>query len=74
MAKNDIQQQESRQVGIPEFPLSFFACPNPDCAEFNHFAAGNLSICERMGKDKAVRFCRSFKIIFCGILPLKTEI
>jgi len=61
MAKNDIQQQKSRQAGIPEFPLSFFACPNPDCADFNHFDAGNLSIAERMGKDKAIRrlYCKT---------------
>jgi len=37
-----------------EFPVSFFACPNADCADFNRFEAGNLSIAERMGKDKAI--------------------
>ena len=35
--------------------LSFFACPNPDCADFNHFAAGNLSVAEYMGKARAIR-------------------
>ena len=35
--------------------LSLFACPNPDCDLFNHFNAGNLSVCERMGKDQAIR-------------------
>ena len=42
-------------------PLSFFACPNSDCADFNHFDAGNLSIAERMGKDKAIRrlYCKT---------------
>jgi len=44
-----------------EFPLSFFACPNPDCAQFNKFDAGNLSVAERMGKNKAIRrlYCKS---------------
>jgi transposase-like protein len=36
-------------------PLAFFACPNPDCPSFNVFGAGNLSVAERMGKDKAIR-------------------
>lgn len=35
--------------------LSMFACPNPDCARFNQFDAGNLSVVERMGKNKAIR-------------------
>jgi transposase-like protein len=38
-----------------ESSLDFFACPNPDCDLFNRFAAGNLSVVERMGKDKAIR-------------------
>jgi transposase-like protein len=38
-----------------ELTLDFFACPNPDCDQFNRFAAGNLSVVERMGKDKAIR-------------------
>lgn len=44
-----------------EFPLSFFACPNPDCAEFNRFDVGNLSVAERMGKNKAIRrlYCKT---------------
>ena len=44
-----------------EFPLSFFACPNPDCANFNKFDAGNLSVAERMGKNKAIRrlYCKT---------------
>jgi hypothetical protein len=53
MAKEHIHQQKSRPS--TEYPLSFFACPNHDCADFNRFAAGNLSIAERMGKDKAIR-------------------
>ena len=42
-------------------PLSFFACPNSDCADFNRFNAGNLSIAEWMGKDKAIRrlYCKT---------------
>lgn len=42
-------------------PLSFLACPNSDCADFNKFDAGNLSIAERMGKDKAIRrlYCKT---------------
>jgi transposase-like protein len=46
---------------FPEFPLSFFACPNQNCADFNKFNAGNLSIAERMGKDKAIRrlYCKT---------------
>jgi transposase-like protein len=41
--------------------LAAFACPNPDCKLFNQFNAGNLSICERMGKDKAIRrlYCKA---------------
>jgi transposase-like protein len=35
--------------------LRLFACPNPDCVWFNRFDAGNLSVCERMGKDQAIR-------------------
>lgn len=41
--------------------LSFFACPNSDCADFNRFDCGNLSVAERMGKDKAIRrlYCKT---------------
>jgi transposase-like protein len=38
-----------------ESALELFACPNPECALFNRFAAGNLSVVERMGKHKAIR-------------------
>lgn len=43
-----------------ELPLDRFACPNGDCAMFNCFGAGNLSVVERMGKDKAIRrlYCK----------------
>lgn len=42
-------------------PLSFFACPNSDCADFNKFDADNLSIAEWMGKNKAIRrlYCKT---------------
>jgi len=45
----------------PGLPLSFFACPNGDCADFNRFDAGNLSVAEWMGKDKAIRrlYCQT---------------
>jgi transposase-like protein len=41
--------------------LAFFACPNSDCADFNKFNAGNLSVAEWMGKDKAIRrlYCKT---------------
>src|SRR5437763_16441220 len=35
--------------------LAMFACPNPDCDRFNQFDAGNLSVAERMGKNKTIR-------------------
>jgi len=42
-------------------PLSFFACPNGECADFNRFDAGNLSVAEWMGKGKAIRrlYCKT---------------
>lgn len=41
--------------------LAAFVCPNEDCPDFNRFAAGNLSVCEWMGKDKRIRrlYCHS---------------
>ena len=51
-------KKQSGQEGLtvnPICPLSFFACPNPDCADFNRFNAGNLSVAESMGKDRAIR-------------------
>ena len=36
-------------------PWSWFACPNGDCADFNRFDGGNLSVVEWMGKDKRIR-------------------
>lgn len=45
----------------PGEDLTGFACPNEDCCDFNRFAAGNLSVCERMGKDHRIRrlYCHS---------------
>jgi len=44
-----------------KLPLSFFACPSGDCADFNRFDSGNLSVAEWMGKDKAIRrlYCKT---------------
>jgi LacI family transcriptional regulator len=41
--------------------LSIFACPNGDCAHFNCFDCGNLSVAEWMGKDKTIRrlYCKT---------------
>ncbi len=45
----------------PRDDLTGFACPNEDCCDFNRFAAGNLTVCERMGKDHRIRrlYCSS---------------
>jgi hypothetical protein len=58
--------KQERHKNQPEresdnLPLAFFACPNSDCADFNHFGADNLSIAEWMGKDKAIRrlYCKT---------------
>jgi transposase-like protein len=39
----------------PPGSLAMFACPNPDCALFNRFDAGNLSVVEWTGKHKDIR-------------------
>jgi transposase-like protein len=41
--------------------LKGFACPNEDCTDFNVFGGDNLSVCERMGRDKRIRrlYCKS---------------
>jgi transposase-like protein len=53
--------QPTAKVIPPDDDLSGFACPNEDCCDFNRFAAGNLSVCEWMGKDHRIRrlYCRS---------------
>jgi transposase-like protein len=57
------QKRHTKQDGCESanLSLSFFACPNSDCADFNHFDTGNLSIAERMGKGKAIRrlYCKT---------------
>lgn len=45
---------ESRQAKDGQ-SLAMFACPNPDCDGFNQFNIGNLSVVERIGKNKAIR-------------------
>ena len=56
-------KQECRKDNHKEdtLSLSFFACPNSECADFNRFNTGNLSIAEWMGKDKAIRrlYCKT---------------
>lgn len=46
--------------------LAGFACPNPDCPDFNRFDAGNLSVVERIGKHKHIRrlYCSTCKSRF----------
>jgi transposase-like protein len=48
---------KTRSARCPEDgeSLAAFACPNPDCDRFNQFDAGNLSVVERMGKNRAIR-------------------
>jgi len=51
----------SRKWTSADEDLSRFACPNPDCIDFNRFGAGNLRVAERNGKGKRLRrlACRS---------------
>jgi transposase-like protein len=56
------KQQNAKNGDEPTgLPLSFFACPNGDCADFNRFNAGNLSVVEWMGKGKGIRrlYCKT---------------
>ena len=56
------KRQKAKDGNEPaSLPLSFFACPNGDCADFNRFDSANLSVAERMGKDKAIRrlYCKT---------------
>ena len=55
------QRQLQAERAVAQDDLSDFACPNEDCCDFNRFAAGNLSICERMGKDRRIRrlYCKT---------------
>jgi transposase-like protein len=53
----DGQQRESGA----DATLTGLACPNEECADFNRFGAGNLSVCEWIGKGKKIRrlYCRT---------------
>jgi LacI family transcriptional regulator len=53
MSKRRQPKRKEAHTGPPA--LEFFACPNPDCASFNVFGAGNLLVAEHMGKNKAIR-------------------
>jgi transposase-like protein len=43
--------------------LDGFACPNPDCCDFNRFGVGNLSVSDWIGKGQAIRrlYCSTCK-------------
>ena len=60
MPEQKCQNDNANPVRV-SLPLSFFACPNSECADFNKFDAGNLSVAEWMGKDKAIRrlYCKT---------------
>jgi transposase-like protein len=47
----------------PVDPLAGFDRPNSDCSHFNRFAAGNLSVVERAGRQKDIRrlYCSACK-------------
>ena len=55
------KRQSTMGAVVPEDDMSGFACPNEDCSDFNRFAAGNLSVCERMGKNRHIRrlYCKT---------------
>jgi transposase-like protein len=55
------RQRQTTAESVPDDDLAGFACPNEDCSDFNRFAAGNLRVCERMGKDRCIRrlYCTS---------------
>jgi transposase-like protein len=56
------RKRRSTDKAVPhDDDLAGFACPNEDCGDFNRFAVGNLSVCERMGKDHRIRrlYCKS---------------
>jgi LacI family transcriptional regulator len=60
------QPKEQDSSESSELYLAFLACPNSECADFNRFDAANLSIAERMGKNKAIRrlYCRTCQTRF----------
>lgn len=48
------QQNKKHEDHEPtNLPRSFFACLNRDCADYNRFDAGNLSVAEWMGKRQS---------------------
>jgi transposase-like protein len=51
------------EVANPAASLAAFACPNSECALFNRFDAGNLSVVEWNGKHKHIRrlYCSACK-------------
>jgi len=46
--------------------LSNFCCQKPSCADHGRRGAGNLSVCDRIGKNKQYRllYCRTCKARF----------
>ena len=52
--------------GSADVSLDGFACPNPECCDFNRFGKGNLSVTDRNGKNRAIRrlYCSSCKTRF----------
>jgi transposase-like protein len=54
-----LASSEAKRAGS----LAAFACPNPDCAHFNRFDAGNLRVVEWTGKHKHIRrlYCSACK-------------
>jgi len=56
-----IRQKAKGDNQPARLPISFFACPNSNCADFNRFDSGNLSVAEWMGKNKAIRrlYCKT---------------
>lgn len=59
MARRRCTQQPRRED--QDRSLAGFACPNPDCDDFNRFDADNLSVAEWTGKHKHIRrlYCNS---------------
>ncbi len=58
MARRPNAANDEPSAGLP---LSWFACPNGECADFNRFEGGNLSVVEWMGKDHRIRrlYCKT---------------
>jgi len=40
---------------VVESSFDGFACPNPECGLFHRFGAGNLSVSDWIGKNRAIR-------------------